>query len=1196
MKRSAVLTLVAVLAGVLLADYADAQTYRKSWTLTSDFNEGANVNTNQTSPPDQVQLNLDGIETPYLWVANSSSGTLARISTETGRVLSISTVPGGSPSRTAVDLNFDCWTGNRQSNGPIHKYRAADGAYLGSSEHVGVRVRGIAINAAGEVWASTSEGDNPRTWLKINPEQPPIPGQAFETLTTIGNNYGSYGIAIDAFGRMFSTTAWIGGTRVQRFDADTGAIQQVWQHGGYGGNVYGLTVDIDGNPWGAVWRTPYVLWFNGSYECPDGALDCAVSCNGSTSAACIDPDGSHGLKGAINVQPAIEAAGGGHRIGGRGIAVDANGFVWAVFNDTTNVFENRWTLSPSYAVKIDRTTGQVVSVTRVGIATVGITPDARGFIWVVNYGGGGANLVNHPCPDGHTGNGTVTKIRSSDGRVVETYPTCGTNPYTYSDMAGYNLRSVTLRSGRWTNTHDSGRPNLEWGNIRWTEETFDDTTFRVRYRIANTEADLANQEWVEVTNGGELNGFGQFIEVEAFFFTRNDFIGPVLKDLTVSSVCIPAPESCNGFDDDCNGSIDDLPANGPCDTGLPGVCSAGENRCIGGEFQCVPTQLPEDEVCDGEDNNCDGRTDEGVSNLCGTCGPAPEELCDGIDQDCDDSIDEGVTNACGTCGPDPAEICDGVDNNCNGLIDEGVTNLCGTCGPAPTEICDGEDNDCDGLEDEAVTNACGGCGPAPTEICDGLDNNCDGRFDEGLLNRCGTCGPAPVEVCDGQDNDCDGDTDEGVLNACGFCGEVPEEVCDGEDNNCDGNIDEGLTNACGGCGDVPEEICNGLDDDCDGDTDEGVLNRCGGCGLLPEEVCNGIDDDCDGDTDEDVKNACGGCGPLSPDVCDAFDNDCDGQIDEDPDCTEGRTCIMGECAEPCAAGECPRGFFCNEDNFCLADRCTGVQCGQGRVCDAGSCVDAHIVACRDVVCEGEEVCVEGNCQADPCQGVSCEAGQACWLGTCEDESVVACRQVECSQGEVCQDGACVQDPCVGAQCEAGQLCIDGVCDDACNHTTCGTGFECRLGRCVEDRCFNVTCEDGKSCHLGNCVFQGCENVVCGDNEQCGSAGCEPVGTCGDAVCVDGEVCASGTCVPESDEIAGGNNGQGQNNQAGNNGQGENNNAANNGGDGGGGDGAGGGDPGSDSGCGCSVRSSGGPTSSLLWLFALGAVWAWRRRS
>ncbi|MCA9558270.1 MAG: hypothetical protein KC583_06855, partial [Myxococcales bacterium] len=230
--------------------------------------------------------------------------------------------------------------------------------------------------------------------------------------------------------------------------------------------------------------------------------------------------------------------------------------------------------------------------------------------------------------------------------------------------------------------------------------------------------------------------------------------------------------------------------------------------------------------------------------------------------------------------------------DCDGATDERVTNACGACGPAPTEVCNGQDEDCDGRIDEGALNACGGCGFVPGELCNGQDDDCDGATDEGTLNACGACGPTPQESCNGQDDDCDGTTDEGTQVAClTMCGpgerqcqrgslgpcvgpEPQPELCNGEDDDCDGTVDEDADVPCAtACGvgarrcvggapdlcDAPQpraEMCNGLDDDCDGPSDEGVTNACGQCGPVPAEVCNGDDDDCDGTTDEDGETLC----------------------------------------------------------------------------------------------------------------------------------------------------------------------------------------------------------------------------------------------------------------------------------------------------------------------------------------------------
>ena len=168
-------------------------------------------------------------------------------------------------------------------------------------------------------------------------------------------------------------------------------------------------------------------------------------------------------------------------------------------------------------------------------------------------------------------------------------------------------------------------------------------------------------------------------------------------------------EVCDGNDNDCDGATDEELGSTPCGEG---ACATEVFNCVAGEAQlCEPLSVAADESCDGVDNDCDGNTDEALSPLVcglGACLHEVESCVDGEQQDCDPF--EGAS----------AEICDGDDNDCDGEIDELGTIPCGVgacatdlvvclggvsqeCEPfsgASQEVCDGLDNDCDGETDE----------------------------------------------------------------------------------------------------------------------------------------------------------------------------------------------------------------------------------------------------------------------------------------------------------------------------------------------------------------------------------------------------------------------------------------------------------------------------------------------------------------
>lgn len=403
-----------------------------------------------------------------------------------------------------------------------------------------------------------------------------------------------------------------------------------------------------------------------------------------------------------------------------------------------------------------------------------------------------------------------------------------------------------------------------------------------------------------------------------------------------------------------------LPTDGTCECSTRAIEESASTECVFenaigrcvGEMVCTPAGLlpcpvsePSTEICNSEDDDCDGSTDDVtpaaclVRNAFGSC--PGTTLCQAGVESCQ--------------GPQAElEKCNGIDDNCNGVKDEedstGCTNyyedldadtwgtsskrkcLCAATGyytatrgtdcndnefavkPSAPEACNGIDDNCNSVTDEENALSC-------RDYYYDYDADSYGTDDEPKCLcvasrpwsalRSGDCNdavlavnPGADEKCNGVDDDCDGSTDPIDSTNCndfyydydsdGYGSNIFDPRCQCAPNY----LTKYKVQVGGDCNDnvvtinpVATEKCDTIDNDCDGDTDEDGAQNC---------TQYYVDSDQDGYGAGTAVCKCAAAAPYTTTVggdcadgdfyrnpsvdelCgDSLDNDCDSKVDEE---------------------------------------------------------------------------------------------------------------------------------------------------------------------------------------------------------------------------------------------------------------------------------------------------------------------------
>lgn len=459
------------------------------------------VSINVVKEEDKVYLDKETKAFNYLWVANSSTGTVLKINTDTGDILGeYKTAPEGqplNPSRTTVDKDGNLWVANRNGNsvtkiGLIEngQYRkgtngqntskgfkdikpwtnaggadtnggastAADDAIMQYVRTTASGTRHISINEDNNVWVSGS-GANAGSFDLIDNNT----GEIIRKEKSVG--FGGYGGLIDPKGFIWSTTA--GNASLLRWDTSkplSGPAGQSWNY--YNASSYGIAIDSKGNVWVSALGDGKVRKYNS-----DGILVGAYN------------------QGSLNSQ---------------GLVVGHKDEVWV-----THYLE-------SHIGRLDENGNYIGDITVPGAAR-GLAVDNNGYIW------------------GATSNGYIFKIDPNKGKAGEEVQRIyvGGDLYNYSDMTGSTLIGAPS-NGTWSFQYDSQLKDIQWDTIEWEPENPEGTT---EVWISSSVDDINYSEPVLVENGQKLNiPDGRYVKVSIHLHRLLNVEDPIIKSVVIKGV------------------------------------------------------------------------------------------------------------------------------------------------------------------------------------------------------------------------------------------------------------------------------------------------------------------------------------------------------------------------------------------------------------------------------------------------------------------------------------------------------------------------------------------------------------------------------------------------------------------------------------------------------------------------------------
>lgn len=525
-----------LLSSTKLITYTTAAQFNQGrYTVSEDFEKGVLFNLNAQEVADQLQLNARLTTFPVMWIANSGDPSISKWDTSTNK-------------ESARYFTHFAPSGQPGFNGPY-------------GSHFGPAPSRTAVDRDGNVFVANRHFDNrPAAVMKILAEGG-IDRNGNGVIDTSSDLNGDGNIGNASFqyddGEILPLADLNSNGKIDPEEITDERIAWVVQVGPVGGLGRSLAIDPDGNIWLGLYQAQTYYKLSGDTgEILAGPID--VSALGHTPyGAQIDGNGI--LWGASLGNTLLRLNTKTHEVkvydhsafgGDYGITI-ANGKVYQA------------TYSGNTYIEFDPVTETFSTPAAVKFSSLGIASDRDGNIvsgrssgGVVKFRPDGSVIWNAPAQSGlnevrgtvvdsnndvwliHLNTGNLSKYSGEDGSPLGVFTT-GNAPYTYTDATGLTRFTSTNPSGRWSVIQDAGVEGANWPRIFWNTEPEasvpEGTSIVVEARAADTQEALAGLGFQPVTNHGDLNLTGRFIEVRVTLNASSNLVSPVLSDLTIAT-------------------------------------------------------------------------------------------------------------------------------------------------------------------------------------------------------------------------------------------------------------------------------------------------------------------------------------------------------------------------------------------------------------------------------------------------------------------------------------------------------------------------------------------------------------------------------------------------------------------------------------------------------------------------------------